>query len=81
MRFCNFQKYLRSGKRIMIVGANFDFEKRQISDWKSKEIKRQSPLLHFTCISPSYPSRTTGTTGTTRGSKKTFLTYVRVFDG
>lgn len=40
MRFCNFQKYLRSGKRIMIVGANFDFEKRQISDWKSKEIKR-----------------------------------------
>ena len=35
-----FQKYLRSGKRIMIVGANFDFEKRQISDWKSKEIER-----------------------------------------
>ena len=34
-----FQKYLRSGKRIMIVGANFDFEKRQISDWKSKKIE------------------------------------------
>ena len=35
-----FQKYLRSDKRIMIVGANFDFEKRQISDWKSKEIEQ-----------------------------------------
>ena len=35
-----FRKYLGSGKRIMIVGANFDFEKRQISDWKTREVGR-----------------------------------------
>ena len=35
-----FQKYRRSGKRIMLVGANFDFEKRQISDWKAQEFKQ-----------------------------------------
>ena len=35
-----FQKYLGGGKRIMIVGANFDFDKRQISDWQAKEVGR-----------------------------------------
>jgi hypothetical protein len=32
-----FQKYRNSGKRIMLVGANFSFEKRQITEWISKE--------------------------------------------
>lgn len=32
-----FQKYRDSGKRIMLVGANFSFEKRQITDWIAKE--------------------------------------------
>ena len=34
-----FQKYRDSGKRIMLVGANFSFEKRQITDWIAKEYK------------------------------------------
>ena len=33
-----YQKYSRDGKRIMIVGANFDFKKRQLTDWIAKEV-------------------------------------------
>ena len=33
-----YQKYSRDGKRIMIVGANFDFKERQLTDWIAKEV-------------------------------------------
>ena len=36
-----FRKFLGSGKRLMVVGANFDFETRRLADWKSMEITRQ----------------------------------------
>ena len=33
-----YQKYSRDGRRIMIVGANFDFKERQLTDWIAKEV-------------------------------------------
>ena len=33
-----YQKYSRDGKRIMIVGANFNFKERQLTDWIAKEV-------------------------------------------
>lgn len=33
-----FQPYLHSGKKIMLIGANFDSEKRKLSDWVKKDI-------------------------------------------
>ena len=33
-----YQKYHRAEKRIVLVGANFDSGKRQISDWLSEEL-------------------------------------------
>ena len=38
-----YQKYSRDGRRIMIVGANFNFKKRQLTDWIAKEIKMSKP--------------------------------------
>lgn len=35
-----FRKYSHSGKRTIIIGANLDFEKRQISEWKHQEINQ-----------------------------------------
>lgn len=32
-----YQKYQHSGKRIVLIGANFDAASRQISDWKIEE--------------------------------------------
>ena len=31
-----YQKYQNCGKQIVLIGANFDFEKRQIDGWKTK---------------------------------------------
>jgi hypothetical protein len=33
-----YQPYLHSGKKIMLIGANFDSEKRKLSDWVKKDI-------------------------------------------
>lgn len=38
MRKEYFRKYLHTGKRTVVIGANIDIEKRQITDWKSLEI-------------------------------------------
>lgn len=38
MRKEYFHKYLHTGKRTVIIGADIDSEKRQITDWKSLEI-------------------------------------------
>ena len=32
-----YQKYRHSGKRIVLIGANFDAASRQISEWKIEE--------------------------------------------
>ncbi|NMA20401.1 MAG: hypothetical protein GX927_07460, partial [Lentisphaerae bacterium] len=29
-----FLKYRHSGKRIILIGANFDTQKRQLAEWK-----------------------------------------------
>lgn len=34
-----FRKYLRTGKRTVIVGANLDIETRQLTGWKHQEIR------------------------------------------
>ncbi len=34
-----FHKYLHTGKRTIVIGANLDFASRQMSDWKHQEIK------------------------------------------
>ncbi len=34
-----FKKYQNSGKSIVLIGANFDTESRQLSDWKHEELK------------------------------------------
>ncbi len=36
-----FAKYQHSGKKIILIGANFDTRKRQIDDWKHEEIKAE----------------------------------------
>ena len=33
-----YQKYMHSGKRIILIGANFDFAERQLTDWKIEEV-------------------------------------------
>ena len=33
------QKYRRQGKRIMLLGVNFDFQAGQITDWLKEEIQ------------------------------------------
>ncbi len=33
-----FAKYRNSGKRIILIGANFNTEKRQLDDWKHEEV-------------------------------------------
>jgi hypothetical protein len=33
-----YKKFQYSGKKIVLVGANFDFDRRQIADWKTKEL-------------------------------------------
>lgn len=34
-----YQKYMLSGKRIILIGANFDSATGQLSDWKTGEVK------------------------------------------
>ena len=33
-----YQPYLNSGKKITLIGANFDFENRKLKDYKKKEL-------------------------------------------
>ena len=33
-----FRKYQHSGRKIVLVGANFDTVSRQITDWKSETV-------------------------------------------
>ncbi|MCI5798829.1 MAG: PD-(D/E)XK nuclease domain-containing protein [Victivallales bacterium] len=33
-----YQKYHKLGKRLILIGANFDSQKRQIADWLHKEL-------------------------------------------
>ena len=32
-------KFLNRGKRIMLIGANFDSEKGQLTDWLKEEVR------------------------------------------
>ena len=32
-----YQKYSQSGKNIILIGANFDFAQRQITDWTQED--------------------------------------------
>ena len=34
-----FQRFKHSEKKIVLIGANFDTDKRQLSDWKIEEAK------------------------------------------
>jgi len=34
-----FRKYQNSGKRIILIGANFNMTTRQLDDWKQEELK------------------------------------------
>ena len=33
-----YQKYHKLGKRLVLIGANFDSQNRQIADWLHKEL-------------------------------------------
>ena len=33
-----YRRYMNSGKRLFLVGGNFDMERGQIADWISEEV-------------------------------------------